>query len=133
MSGTEIKIKRRDIMTAQGAADLLRRLADQIEEQHSFSFDGLRVMIANQVQVRQDYKKEGLAHDYTLTLSWDEELGDQFKIDGDKSKRPADVDQEDLPDSDHDVPPPPLDLPGTDDQPDIRSREQQPAVPSPPA
>lgn len=123
MSGTEIKIKRRDIMTAQSVADLLRRMADSIEEQHSFSFDGLPIMIANQVQVRQDYKKDGLEHKYELTLSWDEELVDQFKIDGDKSKRPAQEDGDDLHDSDDNVPPPPLDLPGADDQPGIRSRE----------
>ncbi|ASS76352.1 hypothetical protein CIG75_16275 [Tumebacillus algifaecis] len=123
MSGTEIKIKRRDIMTAQSVADLLRRLADQIEEQHSFNFDGTPVMIANQVQVRQDYKKAGLEHKYALSLYWEEEFVDQFKLGGNENKRDVEHDQEDLPDTEDEVPPPPLDLPGTDDHPGIRGRE----------
>jgi hypothetical protein len=123
MSGSEIKIKRRDIMTARGVADLLRRLADQIEKQHSFTIDGLPVMMANQVSVRQEYKKDGFEHIYRLTLSWDEELVDQAKIDGNRNQTTADEDALDLPETE-DVPTTPIDLPGPEDQPGIRSGDE---------
>lgn len=121
MTGREIKIKRHDIMTAPSLAAWLRRLADQIDQQHSFRFDGLPIMIANQVQVRQSYTKEGLANEYALTLSWDEEFGDQAKLAGEGDRQGEAEEPVDLPDAEE-VPTTPLDLPGSDEQPGIRSR-----------
>ncbi|MFD2171749.1 hypothetical protein [Tumebacillus lipolyticus] len=121
MTGREIKIIRHDIMTAPSLAAWLRRLADQIDQQHSFRFDGLPIMIANQVQVRQSYTKEGLANEYALTLSWDEEFGDQAKLAGEGDRQGEAEEPVDLPDAEE-VPTTPLDLPGSDEQPGIRSR-----------
>lgn len=110
---SEIKIKRRDVLTAQEAADLFRRIADQIEAGHSFLLDGLPITVAKQVRVRQEFRKEGVEQSYELKLSWDEQYDDTAKL-GEEPEE--DREDDDLPEPNV----PPLDLPGQEDCPRMR-------------
>jgi amphi-Trp domain-containing protein len=122
---SEIKIKRRDVLSAQQVADLFRRLAEQIEARHSFTLDGLPITVAKQVRVRQEFRKEGCEQTYSLKLTWDEQFDDQPGLGDDESEfmkgsREEPVEnEEDLPDPGV----PPLDLPGPEDRPRMGERE----------
>jgi adenylate kinase family enzyme len=126
MKNSEIKIKQRDLMSAQRVAELFRRIADQIEKDHTFVLDGYPITIASQVRVRQEFKKEHRECTYSLKLSWEEELADQPNLDDESGSEEADVEQDHEHDRDGDdlpepgVPSTPLDLPGSEDRPRIR-------------
>jgi hypothetical protein len=109
MSGSEIKIKRRDLMSPQSVVSMLRKMADQIESEHTFSLDGLPIALGNLIVVRQEYKKEGREHAFVLKLAWEEELADQAKLDDSPEAAEDDISTP-LPDGG--VPQPPLELPG---------------------
>ncbi|HEU4963518.1 MAG TPA: hypothetical protein VFV52_06620 [Bacilli bacterium] len=118
MSRSEIKVKRRDGMSVQEVAALLRRMAEQIEAEHTFALDGLPVMIGSRLVVERKYKKEGKKHAFRLDLEWDEEWVDQMKLEEDEDEADdSDFDEEedDLPEGE--VPTHPLDLPGSEDAP----------------
>lgn len=109
MKGSEIKIKRRDLMSPGSVAAMLRRMADQIETDRTFSLDGLPIALGNLLSVRQEYKKERREHTYVLKVVWEEELADQPKLDDEP-------DEDDLEDRPHlpepGVPTTPLEMPG---------------------
>lgn len=112
MRSSEIKIKRRDVMSASEVADLLRQWANQIDSENMVSLDGLPISVANVLYVRQDYKKDGNEHALTLKLSWVDNSSDQSMA----------GEPEDLEDDDLDIMPGgsehrnPLDLPGSGEQ-----------------
>ncbi|PWK10314.1 amphi-Trp domain-containing protein [Tumebacillus permanentifrigoris] len=112
MRKSEIKIKRRDVMSASEVADLLRQWANQIDSENIVSLDGLPISVANVLYVRQDYRKEGNEHALTLKLSWVDNSSDQSM-----AGEPEDLEEEDLDilpgESDH---PTPLDLPSCPDE-----------------
>ncbi|MGZ4106577.1 MAG: hypothetical protein ACXVC1_06085 [Tumebacillaceae bacterium] len=110
MRGSEIKIKRRDVMSPQSVMNLLRKMADQIETEHTFSLDGLPIVLGNLLAVRQEYKKEGREHSFVLRLAWQEELADQAKLDDEPEAESVDDVTASLPDGS--VPQPPLEMPG---------------------
>lgn len=109
MKGSEIKIKRRDLMSPGSVAAMLRRMADQIETDRTFSLDGLPIALGNLLSVRQEYKKERREHTFLLRLSWEEELADQAKLDDDPDEDDLD---EQTPLSEPGVPTTPLEMPG---------------------
>lgn len=118
MRGSEIKIKRRDVMSPQSVASMLRKMADGIEHEHTFSLDSLPIALGNLIVVRQEYKKEGREHGFVLKLAWEEELADQAKLDDSQGRAEDDVNTP-LPDGG--VPQPPLELPGMEHR--ARARE----------
>lgn len=126
MSRSEIKVRRRDICSVGDVAAMLRRMAEEIEAGHTFTLDGVPVMIGNRVEVERKYKKEGNQHTFRLDMEWDEEWFDQAKVDDESDETDEDVndldEEDDLPDGD--VRTPPLDLPGTEDMPRNMSTER---------
>lgn len=109
MSGSEIKIRRRDLMSPPSVAAMLRQMADQIETDRTFSLDGLPIALGNLLTVRQEYKKERLDHTFVLRLTWEEELADQPKLGDDREEA-----DEEGPGGLHEpgVPTTPLEMPG---------------------
>ena len=107
MKSSEIKIKRRDVLSVQEVAALLRRMADQIETGHTLTLDGLQVILAHQLVVRQSYRKECGENQFELKLTWDDELPEHPNLAGDPEEAGEESGEHDrLPD------PPPLDFPG---------------------
>lgn len=119
MRSSVIKIKRRDLMTAEEVAALLRSLADQLDEAHTVTLDRLPITLANQVLVRQEYKKDGTEHELSLKISWQEKYTDAVKLSEDE---PESEEGEGEEVSEHDVPTTPLDLPGPAEE-SIRLRD----------
>ena len=119
MRSSVIKIKRRDLMKAEEVATLLRSLADQLDEAHTITLDRLPITLANQVLVRQEYKKDGTVHELSLKISWQEKYMDAVKLSEDE---PESEEREGDGVSEHDVPTTPLDLPGPAEE-SIRLRE----------
>jgi hypothetical protein len=115
MRSSEVKIKRRELMTPHDVAMMLRRMANELEEMGAFLLDRYPVTLAHQVSVRQEYRKEGLSHEFALKLAWEEELADQPNLKGQEGADEHGEEAEELPDPG--VPTPPLDLPGPEDRP----------------
>lgn len=109
MRNSVIKIKRRDLMTAEEVATLLRSLADQLDEAHTITLDRLPITLANQVLVRQEYRKDGIDHELSLKISWQDKFTDAVKLSEDE---PENEEGEGDEVSENDVPTTPLDLPG---------------------
>ncbi|MBL0386679.1 hypothetical protein JJB07_08445 [Tumebacillus sp. ITR2] len=91
MRSSEIKIKRREVMSTREVADLLRHWANQIDAESIVTLDAIPIPLANVVFVRQDYKKEGRDHSLTLKLHWEDSDVDQSM-----AEEPEDLDEDDL-------------------------------------
>ncbi|KEO83582.1 amphi-Trp domain-containing protein [Tumebacillus flagellatus] len=112
MSSSEIRIKRRDVMSAREVADHLRQWANQLDAENTVTLDGIPIPVASVVFVRQDYKKAGNEHSLTLKLNWT----GYDESDPSLAEEPDDVEDDDLQilprPGEPDMPPGPLDLPG---------------------
>jgi len=120
MYKSEIKIKRRDLLTVPQAADLLREMADQLDAGHTLTLDGLPIILANQVLVRRQYRKEGGEHLFELKIDWRDDMEGHSEVAGDPEEDGQESEGDDLPETG--VPRPPLDLPGPDNP--ARMREE---------
>jgi len=111
MNESEIKIKRRDVLTVPQVVKMLRTMADQLEEGHTLTFEGVPITLANQVLCRRQYRKEAAEHLVELKLTWSDDLPSHSDLAGDPEEMEEyNGDTEDL--DEDGVPTTPLDLPG---------------------